>query len=687
MSQSLNAWRLDNEFGSEVWTDWYEDDAANEETVEPVEHENLRQLTNGQRAAVDAPDKPVLVLAGAGTGKTKVLVTRISERLRKGDLKPAHVLALTFTKKAAAEMVRRLEKTVGPAARSMDIGTFHSIFAKALRALDGAGDNLSIPADFTLLDETDMKDLLKAAAASVSPAYAEEFGRRCKTGDVLSAFSRYNASLYPDEPDFIPNPDIPSFDVIYRAYNDLKQKNNVLDYDDVLIAFDRLLDIPHIRRIFQMRWRMILVDEYQDTDNAQESILRKLASRHRNITCVGDDDQSIYSWRNAKVSNILSFRKQWPEGEIIRLEENFRSTAEILDCANALIKQNSLRHGKILNSTRGHGKPVTFTTYKTPFDEARAVSQAIARDVRSGIPLNEIAVICRVSAGLQEIQRQLVTDGIRYVMHAGSNVAEKIETKLIAAWIRMTVNPKDESAFMYAFKYEARSIGKVALTQAAEDARVTQSTLEAILRQQYRDRGNAKHQKLFEFLDNVTEVRTLARLGELPHAIVQEIIERSNINKSIDQDLAKAALAKTKDEKASLENKAAARAANLEIMLEHARTVENLLDLAANIILSNEKVADDGLVAWLGTIHAAKSLEWRSVYLTGFEHGIIPSPRHCNDKSSSEYEEERNLGYVAITRARDTLAISWAADRTMYGTSQSGGASEFVQEINTQTCS
>ena len=680
LNQGYQDWSRGGEAHPGGWDDWQEyGPGGDDERQAPSD--DLDGLTQNQRAAVTTPDKPLLVLAGAGTGKTRILTRRIVHRLRAGDILPGHILALTFTKKAAGEMTRRLGEMIGPTAKGMDIGTFHSIAAKALRICDSAGGRRAVPADFTLLDETDQKDLLKAAAASISPAYAEEFAQSCKTRDVLADFSRFFSSLYPGEQEFTNPNKIPSFETLLAAYQTLKKQHNVLDFDDVLILFDRLLDEPRIRMMFQQRWRMVLVDEYQDTDNVQESVIRKICSRHRNLTCVGDDDQSIFSWRNARVSNILEFRSRWVEADIVRLEDNFRSTGRIIHCANNLIARNRRRHGKTLSATRHDGEAVRRHAHQTAFDEARHVSKGVVDDVRAGVPFAEIAVVCRVAAGLQEVQRQLLTDGIRYVMHAGSNVADKIETKLVAAWIRMATNPKDQTAFCYAYADKPRSVGKTTMARIREDARVTDTTIETILRQEYRDRSSAKHAKLHDFLDGVAEIRSLVRLGETPMAIVEEIIERSGIKDTIAKEREKSATAGNRDDRDRLEATANARDANLALMIEHAGQVETLADLAANVVLANEVVREENDSIWLGTIHASKSLEFRSVYLVGFEDGIIPSPRHCQDRSSADFEEERNLAYVGLTRAKDRLCLSWAQQRTMYGTVQTGGESEFVSEM------
>lgn len=634
-------------------------------------------LTEAQREAVLESDYPMLVLAGAGTGKTRVLTLRIVERLRRGDIAPSQVLALTFTKRAGAEMVSRLCGMIGAAARAMDVGTYHAILAKALRSTDGA---YGVPEDFTMLDDEDQKALLREAANAISPEYRVDLEAEHRPKDVLSEFGRHALSLYPGEPAFTNERRIGQFDALLRSYETLKAESNVLDFDDVLLKFDAMLDEPRARRAFQMRWRFILVDEFQDNNAVMASIVRKLASRHRALTCVGDDDQSVYSWRGARASNILAFAKQWPDARIVRLEHNFRSTGRILAAANALISKNRLRMGKTLLATKPEGVPVEVRRHRDAFEEARWVASVIRGAMARGVPASGIAVLCRVADALGEVQRQLLADGVRYVMHAGSNVADKIETKLVAAWIRTAVNPHDETAFLYSLRERSTGLGKVKLARFREIARATQASLEQVLRAEAGDGGTASTKALKAFLDDIAEVRTLARLGESPPAIVEEIIDRSGIRALIAKEEAKAADARTEEARAQHAGSAEARTLNLGLMLEHAGQVANLADLAANIVLANERVVDEGDAVWLGTMHAAKSLEWPVVVLPAFEEGIIPSPRASDDDASATFEEERNIGHVAMTRAMEELLLSSVAQRTLYGKRSEPRPSRFLAE-------
>ena len=637
----------------------------------------LDKLTPAQRTAVEHRDAPLLVIAGAGSGKTRVLTTRVAHRLRPGDMLPAHVLALTFTNRAAAEMKHRIASLVGPAGKALDCGTFHSIFAAAIRTCDSEG---FVRRDFTILDTTDQKDVLKDAAAALDPDFWEQL-KKVATKDILGEFSRYKTSAYPNQPRWTNEHDIPRFPEILAKYDEIKRLNNVLDFDDVLYAFDELLNIPRIREMFQRRWRMILVDEFQDTNAPQHSILSKLAERHRNITCVGDDDQSIYSWRQADVSKILNFTDHWPDATVIKLESNFRSTPEILEGANNLIGNNTLRHGKTLLATRPSGAPIRTVSLKTPWDEARFVCRDIVERVRSGIDVTEIAVISRVGAGLNEIQRELINAGVRFVVHAGTNVADRVETKTVAAYIRISVNELDNTAFMYAYQTKPRGIGKKSIGRFKDLARDADATLEEILRQHCRAEPGKKTEKVVEFLDDLSYIRSMVTAAAPTIDIVEEIILRCGILEDMERDRDKAATATGKDERDKLESLLASRQVNLDQLRDHARTAADLAELSANIILSNEEVATDEKTLWLGTIHAAKGLEFTHLYMPAFETGIIPSPRTLQGELRKA-EEERNLAFVALTRAKDTATITWAENRVLYASQGAcGGPSSFVGEM------
>lgn len=651
----------------------------------PVEPETIvhlnkqyERLNEQQKRAATAPYQPVLILAGAGTGKTHTIIHRAARMILIDNIHPAQILIVTFTKKAAGELKKRLETYIGPQARAMEIGTFHSIFASLLRKMDGA---TGVPPNYTILDPKDQIAMIQEAATEISPQYLADLKKDAKVSDIPELFVKFKSSKYPGQEPFELPPNVPEFERLYDNYSRLKRENNIVDYGDILFLFDKALDNPNVRKAIQDRYRAVIIDEYQDTDLIQETIIRKICAHHRNLTVVGDDDQSCYRWRDAKPENMLNFQKTWVEAIIVKLEHNYRSIPEILTLANNLISHNTLRHGKNLIALKESGRTPRFLPFQTEIDEANRVAYEMTVQIQKGIPPNRIAAISRTARCLQQLQHKLLNSGIKYAMHAGSSVADKIETKLIAAYIRAVSNPNDQTAFLYAFGHEARSIGKKTLDILKNTARDTGVTIETILRQKYRERI-PKHKKLFDFLDALDEIRTLALLGETTEELFDRIVEATNINKMIDDDIEKAENSDTKEEKDDLLRKANDRKENLILMRDNATQATNIADLAANIVLSNEPIEDETDLVWLGTIHAAKGLEFDIVYVLGFEEGIIPSPR-STDKPS--YEEERNLGLIAITRAERILTITYAEKRLLFGggkgnSNTTGGPSDFVAE-------
>ena len=638
----------------------------------------LAALTDQQFAAVTAPDGPVLVLAGAGTGKTRVLTTRIAYRLRAGDVRPAHVLALTFTNKSGAEMRGRLAGLIGADAMGMDVGTFHAIFAKALRDCDGVA---GLGADFTIIDDKDQREILGNALVLVGDEVRERVEKEFKSDVIFDAISRYKMSRLPGQADYVNDLQLNELPEIVRRYDEVKAREKVCDYDDILFQFNDALDHPRLLKMFQTRWRYGLVDEYQDTNAIQLAILKKIFF-NMHITCVGDDDQSIYSFRQADVRNILEFDKHWANPTVLRLEENFRSTSRILHHANTLISANTHRHGKTLTATKGDGNPVNVWQHENNYEEADKVVALIRAQIAGGTPRSSIAVIARTSMALQSIERRLIESKIAYTLAAGRKISDRIETKLVAAYVRLGLNPADETAFLYAFEDRPTGIGQVTLSKARSAARQADSTLEDVLTQMAgAPDPKGKYDRLRAFLAGVGTVRNNIGLYLPPAAIVESIIESSGILDRIDADLAKGMKSSKKDEQVKATNLAENRRNNLAEMVAEAGRLEDVSELASNIVLSNERDEAAGDAVWLGTIHAGKGLEFVHVHLPGFEKGIIPSPRVNEDVTSYEYQEERNLAYVALTRAMETLDIHYCMRRNQFGEEKQAGPSVFIQNL------
>ena len=664
------------------------DDGAFEIEAPDEEDALIRGLTESQREAITAPDGPLLVLAGAGTGKTRVLTTRIAKRLTQGDVLPAHVLALTFTRKAAQEMRHRLETLVGPVARFMDIGTFHGIFAKAMRDLGGIAN---IPQSFTLLDDTDQGAMLRDVIGQRDDG--KEIRDKFKTDDLLSDFSRYKMAQLPGQEPFQPESGFHDIENLLLAYEQAKRDDAVLDYDDVLFLFEEALRDPRIAQMYARRWRFVLVDEYQDTNAIQEQILVHIAGRHKTITCVGDDDQSIYSFRQADVRNILSFQERWTGAKIVRLEHNFRSSGEILRVANGLISVNTLRHGKTLEATNPPGEKVRVNGFETPFKEADDIYAKITRFLSKGSPRSEIAVIARNASVLQNIERKLLENRIPYTLTAGKKISDRVETKVVAAFIRMAINEADETAFVYAFTSKNRKIGNTVFTRMREHARRSGMTIEAVVRQ-YAQSGGDTNKKgeitaaaaeraanAAAFIAQIDSIRSMAKLGSTPLEITEHILDVSGIIDTIIEDRDKGKAHETADVRDKADKTFQSRMENLNSLKVVAAEVDTIEDMAANIVLSADRDEAGQDAVWLGTIHAAKGLEFDHVFLPGFENNILPSPRADQDQSTFSYQEERNLAYVAITRARKTVDISYAMTRMTFGEVKEGGPSAFVADL------
>ncbi|MBY0363912.1 MAG: ATP-dependent helicase [Phreatobacter sp.] len=652
----------------------------------------LRNLTEEQAIAVTAGDGPVLVLAGAGSGKTRVLTTRIAYRLEKGDITPAHVLALTFTRKAAGEMRERLERLIGPAARHMDIGTFHAVFARVMRELDGA---FGAPTQSTILDEKDQKLLLKDAIKDAG--YLDNVLKDKTPQQILEDMAGYRmAQHFKDR--FPEHRSTINIGAVTTEYERAKKRENVLDYDDVLFRFDEVLDHPRAREIMMMRWKMVLVDEYQDTNAIQESILKKIARGHGNITCVGDDDQSIYSFRHADVSNILEFEDRWPGATIVRLQQNFRSTSAILTAANKLIAHNTLRHGKVLVPTREEGASVIARGFASGMAEADAIGQEISDLIEQGVARKNIAVIARTASVLQVVEQQLIRKRIPYTITSGRRVADRVESKIIAAYIRAAINPLDETALIYAFESKKRKMGATGLAKLKEQARQAHVTLEEAMRNYAQSGGELgangkptpssveKALSLHEFLDGLERVRAQIALEASPIDIVDVVIDISDINETLEAEYQKAQKKQEREIQENAARKYEQQKLNIESLRMAASESATIEDMSANIVLSADRddLASDAV--WLGTIHAAKGLEFDNVFLPGFEHGIIPSKQSESDTDSYRsggVDEERNLAYVAITRAKNRLMISYADNRMIYGKTQEGGPSMFLREAFT----
>lgn len=626
----------------------------------------LDGLNDEQRAAVEALDGPVLVLAGAGTGKTRVLTTRLAHLLATRKAYPSQIMAVTFTNKAAREMQHRIGRLIGGAVEGMQwLGTFHSIGAKILRR---HAELVGLRPDFTILDTDDQIRLIKQLIV------AENIDEKRWPARQLAAHidTWKNRGLTPDK---VPAGEADSFAhgrgaELYAAYQARLKVLNAADFGDLLLECLRLfLEHPEILADYQDRFRYMLVDEYQDTNVAQYLWLRLLAQKRRNICCVGDDDQSIYGWRGAEVDNILRFERDFPGATVIRLEHNYRSTPHILAAASGLIAANEQRLGKVLwTDSNEDGEKVTVANYWDGEEEARAVAEEIETLHRKGHLLNEIAILVRASFQMREFEDRFINLGIPYRVVGGPRFYERAEIRDANAYLRLVAQPDDDLAFERIVNRPRRGIGDVAIQTLRQLARAQGISLMRAARAivETEELKPAARRSVREFVDNVERWRAL--IPGLPHTELAEIIlDESGYTEMWQLD-------KSADAPGKLDN-----------LRELVRSMEHFENLAGylehiSLVMDVEQAETEDKVN-LMTLHSSKGLEFNTVFLPGWEEGLFPHQRALDESGMAGLEEERRLAYVGITRAKERARISFAANRRIHALWQSALPSRFVDEL------
>ncbi len=626
----------------------------------------LQALNPAQREAVETVDGPVLVLAGAGTGKTRVLTTRLAHILATRRAFPGQLLAVTFTNKAAREMRHRLEATIGSAVDGLWLGTFHALGARILRR---HAERVGLKSNFTILDTDDQIRLVKQliAAAGIDD-------RRVPPRALLSAFDRWkDRGLTPDR--------VPVDEAamvadgrgreLYQLYAQRLIALNAADFGDLLLH-NLTLFTQHAEVLadYQRRFRYILVDEYQDTNVAQYLWLRLLAQGHRNLCCVGDDDQSVYSWRGAEVENILRFEKDFPGARIVRLEQNYRSTPHILAAAAGLIAHNEGRLGKTLWTEVNDGEKVRLRAVWDSEEEARWIGEEIEALQRKGAALAETAILVRAGFQTREFEERFIQIGLPYRIIGGPRFYERQEIRDALAYLRLIHQPADDLAFERIVNVPRRGIGETSLQVLHAAARSQQVPLaEAAHGLVGTDElRSAARKSLQNFLAALDRWRTLA--GSLPHTELAALVfDESGYIAMWQAD-------KSADAPGRVENvkelvAAMAEFENLGGFLEH---VSLVMDAAES---------GTGDMVNVMTLHSAKGLEFDSVFLPGWEEGVFPNQRALEEGGLKSLEEERRLAYVGLTRAKKRAAVTFAANRRIYGQWQSSIPSRFVDELPT----
>ncbi len=625
----------------------------------------LSALNPEQRAAVEALDGPVLVLAGAGTGKTRVLTTRISHILATGRAYPSQILAVTFTNKAAREMKERIGHLVGGAVEGMPwLGTFHSIGVKILRR---HAELVGLKSQFTILDTDDqlrlMKQVIEAEGLDKDRWPARQLA------NLIDSWK--NRGLTPLK---VPAGEGAAFaggkgTELYAAYQQRLKELNACDFGDLLLENIRLFqEHPDVLGDYHRRFRFILVDEYQDTNIAQYLWLRLLAQGCPNICCVGDDDQSIYGWRGAEVDNILRFDKDFPGATVIRLERNYRSTGHILGAASQLIAMNKGRLGKTLFTDDAPGNLVTVTGVWDDEEEARTVTDEIERLRKDRHNLNQIAVLVRASAQMRAMEDRFITVGLPYRVIGGPRFYERQEIKDAIAYLEVTANPSNDLKFERIVNVPKRGLGDTSVKRVHELARATGvSMFEAARSIITTDELPGKARKALSELVRSFE-RWRSQIDGLRHTELAELIfDESGYTAMWQTDKSP---------------QAQSRLDNLKELVRFMHDFENLAGFLEHVsLVMDADKGNDGERVSIMTLHAAKGLEFDTVFLSGWEEGLFPHQRALDEQGSAGLEEERRLAYVGITRARKQAHISFAQNRRLRGLYQSAIPSRFVDEL------
>ncbi len=625
---------------------------------------HLQGLNPDQKQAVETLDGPVLVLAGAGTGKTRVLTTRLAHLLFTRRARPYQILAVTFTNKAAREMKSRVENLVGGVADGLWLGTFHALGARFLRR---HAELVGLKSNFTILDADDQIRLLRQILQ------AEQIDeKRWPARLLISVIQRWkDKGLMPDDVSGGEAGDYANGRLveIYRQYQDRLTVQNAADFGDLLLLCLRLFkENPDVLADYQRLFHYILVDEYQDTNVAQYLWLRLLAQGRHNICCVGDDDQSIYGWRGAEVGNILRFEKDFPGAKVIRLEQNYRSTPHILAAASGLIEQNEDRLGKTLWTDSTAGEPLSVRGVWDGEEEARVVGDEIENLQRKGHALNEIAILVRAGFQTREFEERFMTLGLPYRVIGGPRFYEREEIRDAIAYLRVIHQQDDDMALERIINKPTRGVGKVAL-----------QAMHALARAQ----GVPLYIAAIKIVES-DELRPASRraLGKIIEDFERWRVE-STINSHV--DLAQIVLDESGYTTMWQESKKPEAPGKLENLKELIVALEDFENLAGflehvSLVMDNIEAADQDMVSIM-TLHSAKGLEFETVFLPGWEEGLFPHQRSLDESGAAGLEEERRLAYVGITRARRRVHISFAANRRIHNLWQSAIPSRFVEEL------
>jgi DNA helicase-2/ATP-dependent DNA helicase PcrA len=641
----------------------------------------IKQLNEAQREAVLQKDGPMIVIAGAGSGKTRVLTYRIAYLMSEG-VDSFNILSLTFTNKAAKEMKNRISKIVGAEAKNLWMGTFHSVFAKILRF---EGDKLGFPSNFTIYDSNDSQHLIRSI---IKEKNLDKDIYKYK--QILSRISSFKNSLITVNA-YLKNPELQEADAmakrprlgeIYQEYVDRCFKSGAMDFDDLLLRTNELLTrFPEVLAKYQQKFKYILVDEYQDTNHSQYLIVRALSDRYQNICVVGDDAQSIYGFRGANINNILNFQKDYSDVKSFRLEQNYRSTRNIVDAANSIIEKNKTKLDKVVWTENLEGSKIHVNRLVNDAEEGRFVANSIMEKcMQQGAKNGEFAVLYRTNAQSRSIEDALRRKDIPYRIYGGLSFYQRKEVKDILAYLRLIVNPKDEEALKRVINNPSRGIG--------------QTTIDKLILA-----ANHYKRTIFEVIENINRLDlsinkgTKTKLVNFVNMIKSFKIQNDTLNAFQITEIVSKKTGLLQEFKKDGTPEGIARIENIEELLngisdfvegqkELANADGSLTEFLEDIALAtslDKETADEDRVA-LMTIHLAKGLEFPYVYIVGLEEDLFPSAMSMNTRS--ELEEERRLFYVALTRAEKEAYLTYVLSRYRWGKLIDAEPSRFIEEID-----
>ncbi len=625
----------------------------------------LDQLNPTQLDAVTHTEGPLLILAGAGSGKTRVLTHRIAHLIEQGLAAPDEVLAITFTNKAAKEMKDRVALLVGPDSRKMWVSTFHAFCARILRV---HAEKLGYRREFTIYDSADQVRLVKRCIIELGKD-PKRFNPRSFQAQISTA-----KNLLLDANDYLRQTEgymAENVAEVYDLYQKRLYENNAMDFDDLIMQTVALLEVfPEVRERYQRRFKYVHVDEYQDTNHAQYRLVNTLAAEHRNLCVVGDDDQSVYSWRGADIRNILDFERDYPEAKVVKLEQNYRSTQTILNAANAVVANNASRKAKELWTAGDEGERIRLFTAADDYAEARFVVSEILRLVDSGVSLRDVAVFYRTNAQSRTLEDVLVREGVPYQIVGGVRFYERAEIKDAMAYLSVISNENDSVSLERIVNVPKRGLGATSVARLSEYASRNGISLYDALSEADEAGLTGKARKACSQVRELFEGWRIAAREVPPSEIIEAVLDESGYKGELTAE-------NTVEAESRLENlQELVNAAAEYERVEPEATLDGFLQEQA-LFSEADRLTGEGRVT-LMTLHNAKGLEYDHVFVVGMEEGTFP---HARSMDEQNLEEERRLAYVGITRAKKTLTLSYARVRSTYGEREYQMPSRFLSEI------